>query len=219
MKASLIFGRFIIPLGIQTAAFLAVAIPPLYTEWKGELVTLETEPVNLSKFMRNSSNQINYNISAFQALEEVSGWEELPGTPLPCPENTQSRNRENRCNPNAKLLDPDLTLYAVLEPPSPDSGGRVPSPWVPVRVSRDRPTKLGENQIILRGKSLEDRVEYGGEKFHLMRLQREEILATLDLTQTEEKLETLVIQLKVNPRGNAIPVNLWIGDRNYPLSN
>ncbi|MCT7975470.1 GDYXXLXY domain-containing protein [Laspinema olomoucense] len=219
IKPSLVVGRFLIPLFIQTAAMLTVAFSAVQTEWKGELVTLETEPVNLSKFIRNSSNRVSYSISNFKNLEEIPGWEELPGTPVPCPRNNRSGNWQNECNPEAKLLDPDLTLYVILEPPTPEETGEVPTPWNAVRVSRDRPRELGENQVMIKGKSLEDLVEYEGEKFYLMRSQREEILETLDLTDKEEKLETLVIQLKVNERGNAVPVNLWIGDRNYSLSN
>lgn len=220
IKPSLVVGRFLIPLLIQTAAMLTVAFSAVHTEANGELVTLETEPVNLSKFIRNSSNRVSYNISSFQKLEEISGWEELPGTPVPCPKNNQPRNRQkNQCNPNAKLLDPDLTLYVILEPPTPAETGEVPTPWVAVGLSGDRPMELGENQVMIKGKSSEDLVEYEGEKFYLMRSQREEILETLDLTDQEEKLEPLMIQLKVNPRGYAVPVKLWIGDRNYSLSN
>ncbi len=219
MKPSLVFGRFLIPLLIQTAAMLTVAFPAVQTEWEGQLVTLETEPVNLSKFIRNSSNRVSYNISNFKKLEEIPGWKELPGTPLPCPKNNQTRNRKNRCNPDSKLLDPDLALYAILEPPKTEKTGEVPTSWVAVGLSGDRPTELGKNQVMIKGKSLEDRVEYDGEKFYLMRSQRKELLENLDLTQKEEKLETLVIQLKVNKRGNAVPVNLWVGDRNYSLSN
>jgi uncharacterized membrane-anchored protein len=219
IKPSLVVGRFLIPLFLQTAAMLTGAFYAVQTEWNGELVTLESEPVNLSKFIRNSSNRVSYSISNFKNLEEISGWEELPGTPVPCPRNNRSRNRQNQCNPKAKLLDPDLTLYVILEPPKTEETRKVPTPWVAVGLSRDRPTELGENQVMIKGKSLEDLVEYGGEKFYLMRSQREEILATLDLTDKEEKLETLVIQLKVNQRGNAVPIKLWIGDRNYSLSN
>ncbi len=220
IKPSLVVGRFLIPLFIQTAAMLTGAFFAVHTEGNGKLVTLETEPVNLSKFIRNSSNQVSYNISSFKKLEAVPGWEELPGTPVPCPKNNQPRNRKkNQCNPNAKLLDPDLTLYVILEPPTTEETGEVPTPWVAVGLSGDRPMELGENQVIIKGKSSEDLVEYEGEKFYLMRSQREEILETLDLTDQEEKLEPLMIQLKVNPRGNAVPVNLWIGDRNYSLSN
>ncbi|MBO0350028.1 GDYXXLXY domain-containing protein [Phormidium pseudopriestleyi FRX01] len=219
IKPSLVLGRFLIPLLIQTAAMLTGAFFAVHTEVNGKLVTLETEPVNLSKFIRNSSNRVSYNISNFKILEEIPGWEELPGTPVPCPRNNQPRNRENQCNPDAKLLDPDLTLYAILSPPTAEETGEVPTPWVAVGLSGDRPTELGENQVMIKGRSLEDLVEYEGGKFYLMRSQREEILESLDLTDQEEKLETLVIQLKVNQRGNAVPVNLWIGDRNYLLSN
>ena len=220
IKPSLVVGRFLIPLVIQTAAMLIGAFSAVHTERNGELVTSETEPVNLSKFIRNSGNRVSYNISSFKSLEEIPGWEELPGTPVPCPQTNQTRNRQrNQCNPNAKLLDPDLTLYVILEPPTTEETGEVPMPWVAVGLSGDRPTELGENQVMIKGRSLEDLVEYEGEKFHLMRSQREEILETLDLTDQEEQLETLMIQLKVNPRGYAVPVKLWIGDRNYSLSN
>ncbi|MGL5195134.1 MAG: GDYXXLXY domain-containing protein, partial [Chroococcales cyanobacterium] len=219
IKPSLVVGRFVIPLLIQTAAMLTGAFFAVHTEANGELVTLETEPVNLSKFIRNSSNRISYNISSFQKLEGIPGWEELPGTPVPCPQNNQPRNRQrNQCNPNAKLLDADLTLYVILEPPPTEETGEVPTPWVAVELSGDRPRELGENQVMIKGKSSEDLVAYEGEKFYLMRSQREEILETLDLTDQEEQLETLMIQLKVNPRGYAVPVKLWIGDRNYSLS-
>ncbi|MCT7983456.1 GDYXXLXY domain-containing protein [Laspinema sp. A4] len=219
IKPSFILGRFLIPLCIQTAAMLTGAFFAVHTEANGKLVTLETEPVNVSKFIRNSSNRVSYNISSFKKLEEIPGWEELPGTPVPCPRNNQRRNRQNQCNPNAKLLDPDLTLYVILEPPTKEEAGEVPTPWVAVGLSGNRPTELGENQVMIKGRSLEDLVEYEGEKFYLMRSQREEILERLDSTAQEEKLEPLMIQLKVNPRGKAVPVNLWVGDRNYSLSN
>ncbi|MCT7954063.1 GDYXXLXY domain-containing protein [Laspinema palackyanum] len=219
IKPRFVLGRFLIPLVIQTSAMLTGAFFAVDTEANGKLVTLETEPVNLSKFIRNSSNQVSYNISSFKKLEEIPGWKDLPGTPVPCPRNKQPRNRKNQCNPDAKLLDPDLTLYVILEPPTPEKTGDAPTPWVAVRLSSDRPTELGENQVMIKGRTSEDLVEYEGEKFDLMRSQREEILASLDLTDQEEKLEPLIIQLKVNPRGKAVPVNLWVGDRNYSLSN
>lgn len=220
LKPSFVLGRFLIPLVIQTAAMLTGAFFAVDTEANGKLVTLETEPVNLSKFIRNSSNRVSYNISSFKKLEEIPGWEKLPGTPVPCPKNNQPRNRKkNQCNPNAKLLDPDVILYVILEPPTPEETGDLPRPWVAVGLSGDRPPELGENQVMIKGRTLEDLVEYEGEKFYLMRSQREEILANLDLTDQEEKLEPLMIQLKVNPRGKAVPVNLWVGDRNYSLSN
>lgn len=97
-------------------------------------------------------------------------------------------------------------FYIVLQQPSTNT--TPPAPWQAVRISSDRPTDLNANQIALRGRYDRGQITYGLERFYMPEDQRNQI--NEDFMKVRGQTVT---QAKVDDRGNAVLVNLWLRDR------
>lgn len=214
--------RFWIPLLFQVGLILSVPIPAIYTHLTGRVVMLETEPVDPKKFFRGSSQTVTYQISNFKILETIPGWKELPGTVIPCPK--PKPGRSNTCK-ESKFLDWGINVYVILEKPEQEPSQESPTAWKPVELRGDRPRDLPAEQVVIPAKSMGDSLSYGLENFSLSTAQIEEINIILAQNEpenksdskTEKQRESFVVELKVDEKGNAVPVSLWVGDRQYRL--
>ncbi|NJL20153.1 MAG: GDYXXLXY domain-containing protein [Leptolyngbyaceae cyanobacterium SM1_3_5] len=97
-------------------------------------------------------------------------------------------------------------FYVVLQQPA--ANATPPTPWQAVRLTSDRPTDLDSTQIALRGRYDRGQITYGLERFYMPEDQRNQI--NEDFTDAGGRTVT---QVKVDDRGNAVLVNLWLGDR------
>ena len=113
-------------------------------------------------------------------------------------------------------------IYVILQD-QPSFNSVVPSPWRPVRVSSILPESLPSNQIAIKGVYQNGTINYGIETYYLPAEERQEI--TEEIFQSARRLRgsrsrqirPITVKVRVDPQGNAVPVSLWVSDRNYRL--
>ncbi|MBE9049503.1 GDYXXLXY domain-containing protein [Nostocales cyanobacterium LEGE 11386] len=198
------FWRLLVPLLIQTGIILAVPTQAMYTNIAGRDVILQTLPQDPNNVVQDFSLTLDYNISRVENLRRLPGWDNLLRI-------NQGRNRQ---------LLPGTNLYVILqEQQSFDSG--VPRAWRPVRVSSNLPQSLPSNQVALRGVYQDNAITYGVETYYLPEQQRQQISDDIfqSVQQTRgnrrRQIRPITVRIKVDPQGNAVPVSLWVRDRNY----
>ena len=194
--------RFWLPLALQTLIILAVPAQAIYTHLTGTTVILQTVPVDPYDILRGYYQTLNYDISRIENLKNLPGWDEVV------------TDEEN------EYLKSGVNLYVVLAAPetSAKSPDELPSPWKPVAISTEIPANLSANQVVLAGKSEYNFVNYGLEKYYLPEDQREDINNHIREVQTQSREQEqipFVVEIKVDNRGKAVPISLWVGEENY----
>ncbi|MDC0835290.1 hypothetical protein CKA32_001455 [Geitlerinema sp. FC II] len=199
-KPKMSWWRLGIPLALQTLLILVVPARDAYTMAYGTRVVLQTAPIDPYDVMRGYYQTLRYDISQLETLKSLPGGD--------------------RVFADYRWGD-SYDFYVVLEPPEPlpsqptsPSGSQPPRPWVPVRVSEERPETLSGEQIALRGQYRRARITYGLETYYMPEHRREEINATIRQIQ-QEAPEAFVVEVKIDDGARAVPVSLWIRDRSY----
>ncbi|BAY09780.1 GDYXXLXY domain-containing protein [Calothrix sp. NIES-2098] len=194
------FWRLLVPLALQTGLIMAVPTQALYTDVAGKTVILQSAPVDPDDVRQNYALNLDYNISRISTLRRLPGWEELL-------RQNRGRNRQ---------LAQGTNLYVTLQ--ERESYGRgVPRAWRLVRVSGRRPTNLANDRVALKGVYRDGFVNYGVERYYIPDEQRERISRDISraLESREGRRQPIAVKVKVDPQGNAVPISLWVGDRNY----
>lgn len=182
--------RFWVPIALQTVLIAAIPAQAVYTHLTGKTVILQTAPVDPYDLLRGYSVTLSYDISRADNLKSLPGWRTPPKTL-----NSQS----------------DVGIFVILQAPAETASAR-PRPWKPVAVSYNRPA-VKPNQIALKGRMNNySWVEYGLESYYIPESERQEIDDTIRETQRKQPG---VVEVKVDSQGNAVPVSLWLNDRNY----
>ncbi|MBD0267346.1 MAG: GDYXXLXY domain-containing protein [Cyanobacteria bacterium Co-bin8] len=182
--------RFWTPLLIQMALLVSVPAQSAYTYATGETVVLQTAPVDPYDFLRGYYQTLSYDVSDPSILRVLPGGAEVFATESPG------------------------SFYVVLQQPETSPGPR-PTPWQPVSVSPERPDNLGPNQVALRGETTQwGQIRYGLESYYMPEDRREELNRTIGEVQQQD-IEAFVAEVKVDRRGNAVPVSLWVREQNY----
>lgn len=192
--------RFWLPLLFQLGLIAAIPAQDAYTYVWGKTVVLQTAPIDPYDFLRGYSQTLSYDISNPTTLKQLPGWQEI------------ETSRGSRHRP----------FYLVLEAP-PTASATPPAPWKPVRVSVERPSNLPANQIALRGSYQGWQVEYGLETYYMPADRRDEINAEISRVQQNARpnqpgdrgRQAFVVEVKVDDRGNAVPVSLWLDKQSY----
>lgn len=199
--------RLWFPLVLQLALIVSIPTQAVYTHITGKTVILQTAPVDPYDFLRGYYQVLGYDISNQSNLNRLPGWQDLPRNSVAC-----STNSSN-CN-SPKYLKPGTSFYVIMEAPKTATNSGRPKPWKPVQVSLNKPAKLAENQVAINGKYNGGRIEYGLETYYMPENRREEVNADIRETQAR-KPESFVVEAKVDGDGRAVPVSLWVRDRNY----
>ncbi|WP_414542910.1 GDYXXLXY domain-containing protein [Nostoc sp. CCY0012] len=196
--------RLLVPLLIQTGIILAVPTQAMYTNIAGRDVILQTLPQNPNNVVQDFSLNLDYNISRVDNLRRLPGWDDLL-------RRNQGRNRQ---------LLPGTNLYVILQEQQFSEGG-VPRAWRPVRVNSTLPQSLPSNQVALRGVYQNNAITYGVETYYLPEQERQQI--SNDIFESAQQIRgsrgrqirPITVRVRVDPQGNAVPVSLWVRDRNY----
>ncbi|YAF98425.1 MAG: GDYXXLXY domain-containing protein [Nodularia sp. CChRGM 3473] len=203
--------RFLIPLLIQAGFILAVPAQAVYTLMTGKTAVLQTVPVDPYDLLRGYSVILNYEISRTSNLRKLPGWTELVKQyPSPNKEFDPANNQQYAS------LAPGTSLYVILEEQK--STGEVPQAWKPMRVSGELPTSLNANQIALKGfVNGYNSISYGLETYYIPEDQRNEINNDISTARPIKpgQPQPIVVEVKVNPQGNAVPLSMWVRDRQY----
>jgi uncharacterized membrane-anchored protein len=191
---------FLLPLLFQTVLVLSIPAQAFYTRLIGTTVILQTIPVDPYDLLRGYSQTLRYEISRTENLRNLPGWDGLPDAAK---------------SPNGSL-QPGTELYVILEAPNESARETSPpTPWKLVSISPKRPKSLPSDRIAIRGEADYSSVEYGLERYYMPEDQREEINRQIRQLANPRNERPFVVEIKVDPQGNAVPISLWIGDRNY----
>ncbi len=191
--------RFWIPLLFQTVLIIAVPARAIYTHLTGKTVILQTVPVDPYDLLRGYSQTLRYDISNQNTLRELPGWETLPKQPP---------------NGNELLfIKSGSSFYLILQEPAPNPAVELPQPWKPVAVSLEQPSQLKANQVAIQGVAYGS-LKYGLETYYIPEDQRQQINAELSKAEQTNPGESeapspIVMEIKVNAQGDAVPVSLW----------
>ena len=192
--------RFCVPLLFQTALILAVPAQAVYTQLTGKTVILQTVPVDPYELLRGYSQTLRYDISSQNSLRKLPGWRELP----------KQQPNGNKLS----FIEPGTRFYVILAQPATPALPELPLAWKPVAVSTKRPSKLPANQVALKGLAKHGLIQYGLETYYIPEDQREQINADLRAARQanptqEQQTPPVVMEIKVNAQGDAVPVSLW----------
>ncbi len=188
--------RLVVPLLLQAGITLAVPISSIYTETIGKTVILQTAPVDPNDVLRGNYVVLDYNISRVETLKKLPGWNELvkqyPGI-----------------NPQYFPIAQDANLYIILQSSTPA--------WKPIRVTSELPTTMVINQVALRGKYRYGSIIYGLEKYDIPESESEKVHKNIFQSQEilSKNVQPILVQVKVDPRGNAVPITMQVGKRYY----
>lgn len=190
--------RLWLPLLFQTALIISIPAQAIFIHLTGKTAILQTAPVDPYDLLRGYSQTLSYDISRRETLEKLPGWQEL----------TNNRRSQEA-----------IGLYVILEDPETQISSGRPLAWRAVKVSSDRPTNLPNNQVVLKGLLRYGSVTYGVESYYFPEDQRQLLNDDINQAQSnpgqQEKPQPFVVEVKVDAEGNAVPVSLWVRDRNY----
>ena len=163
---------------------------------------MQTVSANPDNLFRGSSLNLDYDISRPEMLRKVSGWREWV------------RKNSRR---NGQIIQ-GSTLYLILQEQQSFNPNQLQF-WKPVQVTSSRPGSLVNNQVALKGNYQDGFINYGLENYSISDEQRQQI--NNDLAQIQETRdsseEPILVRVKVDPQGNAVPLGLFIRNRNYPF--
>jgi uncharacterized membrane-anchored protein len=199
--------RLWVPLLLQIGLITAVPATAVYTLVTGKTVVLQTAPVDPYDFLRGYYQVLSYDISDPRNLEKLPGWKDLPAEKVDCPPGVF-------CPRNTHNVKPQISFYVILESPKAATNPGRPQAWKPVRVSRENPANLPANQIAIKGIYDGSRMEYGLETYYMPENEREKVNAEISEAQRKQR-QSFVVEVKVDKTGHAVPVSLWVRDRNY----
>ncbi|MEG4493449.1 GDYXXLXY domain-containing protein [Microcoleus sp. D3_18_C4] len=199
--------RLWVPLLLQIGLIAAVPAPAVYTFITGKTVVLQTAPVDPYDFLRGYYQVLSYDISDRTNLQKLPGWKNLPTEKLPCPPGIV-------CPKNTHNLKPQTSFYVILEMPKVATNPGRPQAWKPVRVSPENPPNLPANQIAIKGKYNGWQMEYGLETYYMPEDEREKVNQEISEAQRKQR-QSFLVEVKVDKTGHAVPVSLWVRDRNY----
>jgi uncharacterized membrane-anchored protein len=192
--------RLIAPLMVHIGLILAVPTQAIYTEMTGKSVILQTIPAYSNNLLHGFSLSLDYNISRNETLRRLPGWTDWV---------RQNSLRNGQINQGS-------ILYLVLQEQR-YFNGSLPTAWRPVRINSNRPMYLPNNQVALKGRYKDGLINYGLENYFISEEQRQQI--NNDLLETQQNRDgwrsPIVVKVKVDPQGNAVPMSMWIGDHNY----
>jgi len=199
--------RMWVPLLLQIGLIAAVPATAVYTFITGKTVVLQTAPVDPYDFLRGYYQVLSYDISDRTNLQKLPGWKDFPGEKTPCPPGVA-------CSQNTHNVYRNTSFYVILEAPKAATNPGRPQAWKPVRVSRENPVNLPANQIAIKGKYNGFLMEYGLETYYMPEDEREKVNQDISQAQSSQR-QSFLVEVKVDKTGHAVPVSLWVRDRNY----
>lgn len=196
--------RLIIPLGLQASLLFLLSAPRIYTDLTGKLVILQTQPVDSGDWLQSHSLEVSLSINQVDNLTKLRGWDELfrlyPGS-----------------DPKYDPLLPGTEIFVILQQSANFSANSTPSTWQAIAVSSKYPPNLPANQFVLKGHYYYGTVNYGIDNYRpSITLQQKMQLDPMLLREIRSNSpQPMLLTIKVDPHGNAIPIQIQISDRIY----
>ena len=184
--------RFILAIAVQVAIVLAIPLPKAITIATGNTIYLSTRPIDPYDLLRGRYVTLDYEAESLPVLETLPGYlsrpklEELYGQTPP-------------------------RIYLVMEP---SATAEVVAAWQPVRVAYGLAPELEEGQLLLGGRLVNRwhnfEVDLGLGRYFIPEAIGDELE-----TDIREHREATLAEVKVDRRGNAAIVGVWVEDRQY----
>lgn len=192
--------RFWIPLLFQLALIFSFPAQAIYTYLIGKTVVLQTIPIDPNQILQGYSQRLRYDISSQDNLRSLPGWQDLP--------------KQQQQGNTVAFIEPGTSFYVVMEAPNQEGSTQLPTPWLPIALSKEFPAQLTANQVALKGLAQNESVSYGLETYYMPEEYMEKINTQLSTAkQSKEKEEQqqppIVMEIKVNDQGSSAPLSLW----------
>lgn len=182
---------FIVPLVIQAGLLFAIPAQSAYTYLTGKTVILQTVPVDPYNILTGYYQILSYDISTRSTLEKLPGGKEI--------------------------LKDKKSFYVVLQEEK-STDEKIPKAWKPLRLTKEIPDSLPDNQVALEGKYQRGRIKYGLEKYNIPEDQRNKIndnISQVRRSAASRDKQPIVVEIKVDSQGKSVPVSMWVKERNY----
>lgn len=183
--------RFLIPLLIQAGLLFAIPAQSAYTYLTGKTVILQTVPVDPYNILTGYYQILSYDISTRSTLEK------LPGS--------------------KDILKDGNSFYVVLQEEK-STDEKIPKAWKPLRLTKEIPDSLPDNQVALQGKFQGSRIKYGLEKYNIPEDRRNKINRNISQARrsaTSTDKQPIVVEIKVDSQGKSVPISMWVKEQNY----
>jgi uncharacterized membrane-anchored protein len=203
-KRKLPVTRIVIPLFLQSLLICSLSAQSIYALATGTTVVLKTMPVDPYDLLRGYYQTLSYDISSFNTLKNLSGWQDL-------------KHPSGSANiPKHQQIYVTLTRAKAAKIDTPQA-------WQPVAISGQIPTNLSADKIAIRGVSNGNNIIYGLETYYLPEDRKDSMNRDINNAQISAREGTpvsssnrnLLVEIKVDNRGIATPVSLWVGERQY----
>lgn len=188
-------ARMALPLFLQSLLIFSIPFQSVYALMTGTTVILKTQPVDPFDLLRGYYQILNYDISNFNTLAKLPGW----------------KNVSSGCS-GCINLDRHQQVYITLEKTAGNNQNQH-NAWQPVAIDRQLPDNLSADRIALRGTSDGHQILYGLETYYMPEDRKDAV--NTEIGASRSTAQQLLVEVKVDNRGLATPVSLWIGKKKY----
>lgn len=171
------YWRLLLPLLVQVAIPLSLVAPYYAVITTGRTVYLRAIPVDPYDPLRGYSQVLGYEFGQRRYLESL---------------------------PGGKNLTAGETVYVVFSAPVQQE---LSLPWQPVRVSATLPQDLAPQEVVLKGRLKNGRIDYGIEEIYIPENQRDRMNAQIAEASQREQL---LVEVKVDAGGRALVRAIWL---------
>lgn len=187
-----------LPILFKAGLVMAVPLQAAIATTFGKTVVLRTVPIDPYDPFRGYYTSLRYDISQRGILSTLEGWNQIKADLEP--------------PPSTEILEPGRPFYVLLQAPA-EGSSDIPIPWQPISVATQRPSDLPNDQIALRGLYRRELIVYGLERYYLPESERIELEEEIRVAQTAEEQPRLMVEVRIGPWGNAVPIALWLQDQ------
>jgi uncharacterized membrane-anchored protein len=191
------FGRLAVPLLLQSIMICSISARSIYALATGTTVVIKTMPVDPYDLLRGYYQTLSYDISSFSTLKKLPGWAGL--------------KRQN----GSANISKNQQIYVTLSKAKVSSNATIPQAWQPIAIGSQLPTNLSADKIAIRGVSNGSSIIYGLETYYMPEDRKDDVNADISSTRSGSSSRNLLVEIKVDNRGLATPVGLWVGDKQY----
>ncbi len=189
-------GRLAIPLLLQSLLICSIPFQSIYALATGTTVILKTMPVDPYDLLRGYYQVLSYDISDFDTLRKLSGWAKL-----------------NR-NVQQDTIDRNQQVYITLAKIT-AANPQTPEAWKPIAIGNKFPVDLSADKIAIKGTSNGNSIIYGLETYYMPEDRKDDVNKDIDRARSSDEKRNLLVEIKVDNRGLATPVSLWVGSKQY----
>jgi uncharacterized membrane-anchored protein len=237
-------SRMALPLLFQSFLICTIPFQSVYALLTGTTVVLKTQPVDPFDLLRGYYQTLSYDISSFETLRQLPGWKSVNDrsdrsetSKLTKYEdldfkrswhsvvngniqygieheklNVQYEYEEERTYP--ARIDRNKQVYVTLVQTKIGNINETQA-WQAVAISKELPNNLSADKIAIRGTSNGNDIIYGLETYYMPEERKDSVNTDIAQSRSTQQRRNLLVEVKVDNRGLATPVSLWVGKKEY----